>query len=51
MVSTTRSDFKSGEPSGFVVPRRISTAGVDSSRSPVIDLPGIVNVTCTPSPA
>src|ERR1700736_5433843 len=50
MASTTRSDFRSGEPSGFGVPRRTSTAGVESRRSPVIDLPGIVNVSCTPSP-
>src|SRR5262249_62328169 len=50
MVSTTRNDFASGEPSGFNKPRRISIAGVSVRRSPWIALLGSVKVSSAPSP-
>src|SRR5580700_2721324 len=51
MVSTTRKDLASGEPSAFAAPRRISMAGDAASRSPRTVFLGMVNVSCTPSPA
>ena len=51
MVSTTRNDLASGEPSAFAAPRRISIAGGSASRSPRTVFVGMVNVSCTPSPA
>ncbi len=50
MVSTRRSDFRSGELSGFVVPRRISIAKAWRGGRRETDLPGMLKVSCTPSP-
>src|SRR5260370_31175668 len=50
IVSTTRNDFASAEPSGLTPPRRISTAGGSGSRSPVTEFVGRVKASWTPSP-
>src|ERR1700730_10031707 len=51
MLSTTRKELASGDPSGFAVPRRTSMAGGSARRSPRIVLLGMEKVSRTPSPA
>ena len=51
IVSTTRNDLLSGDPSGLSVPRRISAAGVSVRRSPATVFAGKVKVIWTESPA
>src|SRR5712672_293749 len=51
IVSTTRNDLLSGDPSGLSVPRRISAAGVSVRRSPATVFAGKVKVIWTASPA
>src|SRR5258708_1315439 len=51
IVSTTRNDLLSGDPSGLSEPRRISAAGVTVRRSPARVFAGKVKVIWTASPA
>src|SRR5215469_9419265 len=46
-----RKDLESGLPSARKDPRKTSKAGVSASRAPRVLFPGIVKVSCTPSPA